>query len=144
MKNASKPSCTQCGPSRIGMLLSAALIAVSATGCSSLSDAIKEAQQKAASAKVSESAPVVVAAAPAATKLPDIPSDVEKCLTAKPKADGATADAKVTALVLADKTKAKCAATLFKWYRARQAQVASQPDGHPKTATKGKPAATWE
>ena len=144
MKNASKPSCTQSVPSRIGMLLSAALIAVSVTGCSSLSDAIKEAQAKAASAKVSESAPVVVAAAPSAAKLPDIPGDVEKCLTAKPKADGATADAKVTALVLADKTKAKCAATLFKWYRARQAAVAAQPDGHPKTAAKGKPAATWE
>ncbi len=141
MKSASKPSLRGSALSRIGMLLSAALIAVSQTGCSSLSDAIKEAQLKAASAKVSESKPVVVAAAPAPAKLPDIPSDVEKCLTAKPKAEGATADAKVTALVLADRTKARCAATLFKWYRERQAAAA---DGHPKTEKKGKPVATWE
>lgn len=144
MKTASNPNSFACSKSRIATLLSAALIAGCLTGCSTLSEAIKESQAKAKAAKAGEEKTVVVAAKPAEAALPNIPADVERCLLAKPKPDGATADAKVTALWAADKAKVKCAQTLFKWYRARQAQAAAQPDGHPKTATKGRPAATWE
>ena len=134
--------------SPIATLLSAALIGVSVTGCSTLSEEIKAAQQKAGTSGLANAGKptIVVAAVPSTTKLPDIPKDVEACLLAKPKADGTTADAKVTALVLADKTKAKCAAAWFKQYRERQKQAAAEPapDGHPKTDKKGKAAATWE
>jgi len=134
--------------SPIATLLSVALIGACLTGCSTLSEEIKAAQKKAGTSGLADAGKptVVVAAVPSATKLPDIPKDVEACLLARPKADGTTADAKVTALVLADKTKAKCAAAWFKQYRERQKQAAveSAPDGHPKTEKKGKAAATWE
>lgn len=128
-------------PSRIAMLLSAALIGGCLTGCSTLSEAIREQQKASAEAKT-----VVVAAKPEAAPLPDIPPEIVSCLSKAADTSGKTADAKVTALVLADKTKAKCVSAHFRWYRERQAAAAKAgppPDGHPKTEKK-KPAATWE
>lgn len=133
---------------RAARLIALTLTAVCLQACSNFSDELKAARAKADSVAAKEAAPVVVAAPIEPAKLPDIPADVHKCLGKEAKTGGKTADEKVTALLLSDKTKAKCYATLFKWYRERQQAVAKQaeaiPKGHPKTAARSKPAATWE
>lgn len=130
-------------------LIAVTLTAASLQACSNVSDELKAARAKADSVAVKETPPVVVAAPAEPTKLPDIPADVHKCLGKEAKTDGKTADEKVTALLLSDRTKAKCYATLFRWYRERQAAVAKQaeavPKGHPRTVARSKqPAPNWD
>lgn len=111
------------------------LLAVSLAGCSTWSEAIKEAKTK-----QPQPAKVVVAEPAAPAAKPDIPPALEKCLKAKAAAPkGATADDTVKALLASDRTKADCAGKLFAWYR----QQGTLPEGHPKTG-KAKPAATWD
>jgi len=142
MPKHSKPNWTGSATRFLLVMLSAAFL----TGCSNLSDMVKEAAKK----KEAQPAPKVAVSVnpPAVAKLPDMPDSLRRCLNAKAAkaADKASADDTVKALYAADRTKADCAKRLFAWYRDRQKEAAG-PDkvaeGHPRTVEKKTPSATW-